>query len=107
MASVTTPRGRRIAPAPAFLRRRIERAVERLIAALDALDTPDEDLEDGNDAEAEADEPDLGATTAIDQTTAWSRDRELDEAELSGIGDEDGYHEQHGRVQPDLAQPST
>jgi hypothetical protein len=43
-------------PARARLRRRMEEAVERLIAALDAFDAPYTDLEP--DADAEPEEPD-------------------------------------------------
>src|SRR4051794_18512588 len=47
----------------AALRNRIEKAVEKLIAALDQLDATTEDLEDGGDDEETADEePSLGST---------------------------------------------
>ena len=85
---------------PADLRRRIERAVERLITTLDSFDIPDADLEDNKDAEAFADdeEPSLGATNMVDQNAAWQNtfsdtDIELDEGE-SGIADADGLVEQ-------------
>ncbi len=109
---------RRSAPMPPALRRKLEAAVERLIATLDALDAPDEDLEEGHDAEAFADdaEPNLGSTNHKDQSKATNtyfggddlefegetvaecdledgHDREDDPAE-SGIADDDGYREQ-------------
>lgn len=43
----------------ARLRAKCERAVDRLLAMLDTLDTPSEDLEDGGDTEAEPAEHDL------------------------------------------------
>ena len=98
---------------PTSLRRRMEAAVERLIAAMDDLDG-DPDLEDSDDAE-----PSLGSTNHPNQTRAWAdspaddlefegdavadcdleeqHDREDDEAERSGIGDLDGLIEQIGR----------
>ena len=108
---------------PADLRRRIERAVERLITTLDAFNAPDEDIEDGHDAEAFADdeEPSLGATHGMGQLNTWGAqnraasvhgedleydsdsvadcdledgvDREDDPAE-SGIADHAGFVEQ-------------
>ena len=59
------------------LRRRLAEAAERIIAALDALDAPDDDLEDGHDREEDrADfEPSLGATVDFNQGVAWGDDR--------------------------------
>jgi hypothetical protein len=76
------------------LRRRIERAVERLITALDALDAPAEDLEEtdppeGPDPDAE---PSLGSNTNTYQG-AWAtgsaddREDEHDGAEPSEDGE--------------------
>jgi hypothetical protein len=101
------------------LYRRLAAAAERIIAALDALEAPEEDLEDDDPAEEGGDmEPSLGATNHPNQAKAWNssgwagddaefdgdtvadpdledgHDREHDEAELSGIGDLDGYQEQ-------------
>jgi hypothetical protein len=53
------------------LRKRIELAVERLISALDVLDSPTEDLEEETDAEEPDGEPSLGATLDVDQEAAW------------------------------------
>ena len=67
----------RVSGATMRLRRRLADAAERIIAALDALDTPQEDLEDGHDREEDrADfEPSLGATADLDQGVAWGDDR--------------------------------
>ena len=82
------------------LRGRLVAAVDRLISALDALDAPEEDIEDNRDAEAFADdaEPSLGSTNMVDHNAAWQNtfsdtDLELDEGE-SGIADADGFAEQ-------------
>ena len=79
-------------PTDTRLRARLAAAAERIIAALDALDAPDEDLEDGLDAE-----PSLGVGVAYDPVTGATTfpgdDREDDPAE-SGIADYDGYIEQ-------------
>ena len=99
------------------LRRRLADAAERIIAVLDTLDAPAEDVEDDDPAEESGDlEPTLGATNHRNQAKAWnasfagddleyeggdiaecdledSHDREDDPAE-SGIGDIDGYREQ-------------
>ena len=58
------------------MRARMETAVERLLATLDAFDAVAEDLEEGCDAEAYADdaEPSLGATHGLDQNAAWFSD---------------------------------
>jgi hypothetical protein len=57
---------------PASTRKKIEAALERLIAALDALD-PDPDLEEGGDDEPDQDaEASLSATNAVNQEQAWS-----------------------------------
>jgi hypothetical protein len=81
------------------LRARLAAAAERIIIALDALDAPEEDLEDGHDAEEEIAEPSLGSTNDVHQEAAWQNtyrdaDLEHDDAELIGIGDEDGLKEQ-------------
>jgi hypothetical protein len=67
------------------LRARLAAAAERIIAALDALDAPDADLEhddaelgiadDDGRIEQLVGEPDLGATHDTDQRTAWGPDR--------------------------------
>jgi hypothetical protein len=55
----------------AKLRARIEAAVERMIAALDATDG-DPDVEEDDPGEAEPDgEPGLGATEAMNQADGW------------------------------------
>jgi hypothetical protein len=82
-----------------LLRARLAAAAERIIAALDALDAPEEDREDGFDAEEEIGEPSLGSTGDMHQDVAWATtcsdaDLEHDDAELSGIADEGGYGEQ-------------
>ncbi len=115
MSIVTPFPPRRSAPTPPAIRRKLEAAVERLVATLDA---PDEDLEEEHVAEAFTDdaEPSLGSTNHKDQSKAWNvsfggddfeferntvaecdlkdgHDREDDPAE-SGIGADDGYREQ-------------
>jgi hypothetical protein len=72
-----------------ILRREAAAEIERLIVFLDALGG-DPDLEDGNDAEAEPEEPSLGWTTTFDQT---SRNR------LGGCDDTEDEHD--GR-EPDV-----
>jgi len=70
--STTTQRPKTRRPRRAIdtkLRRRIETAVERLLAALDA-----DDAAAGSDGEAEPEadpEPSLGATAAVDQRDGW------------------------------------
>lgn len=67
------------APEPLKARREIENHIERLIAALDALDG-DPDLEGDADFEPQGDdEPSLGWT--VSQGYADSEDLELDESE--------------------------
>lgn len=54
---------RKLRKVDAAMRRRIERAIERMIQALDAFDAPTEDLEDVGDDEPDDDgEPSLGWT---------------------------------------------
>lgn len=84
-----------IPPLTVAARKRIEDAIEMLMAQLDAADAPFEDLEPSlgydmpgvaTDAEHDVcdwphddvgdEEPELGATTAIDQRIAWSRPRD-------------------------------
>ena len=94
-----------------LLRRRMELAVEQLIAALDAIDAPFEDMEDSDeDVTGEDDEPSLGSFDRfIDQTKSWHQrcgcwwpgiDCELDNADRedsdTGIGDNDRLLEQTG-----------
>ena len=55
-----------------ILRREAAAEIERLIAFLDALGG-DPDLEDGNDAEENVNEPSLGWTTTINQAAATDR----------------------------------
>ena len=76
------------APVPADLRRRLEAAIDRLIAAVDALDEPGMDLEDGHDAEEEFDEPSLGATEALDQRAAWREGGAVLDGEATGTEDD-------------------
>ena len=102
---------------PLATRRRIEDAVEKLIAFIDALEDPDMDREDDDASEETGDaEPSLGSTNHKDQSKAWGasfagddlefegegiaecdredgHDREDDPSE-SGIADYDGYIEQ-------------
>jgi hypothetical protein len=70
---------RRLRKLDAAMRRRIETAIDQMIDALDALDAPQEDLEDddpggtrekGSGLE-EDDEPSLGSTEAFSHVTAW------------------------------------
>jgi hypothetical protein len=74
------------------LRARIERAVERLLNALDALDAPAEDLEEtdppeGPDPDAE---PSLGSSTSVSQETlAWAS------------GSADDREDEHDGTEPD------
>ena len=104
-----------------LLRRRMELAVEQLIGALDAIDAPSEDMEDGDeDVTGEDNEPSLGSfDRMIDQSKSWHQrcgawwpgiDCELDnsddedsdpaeESEVSGIGDRDGLAEQDADTQ--------
>ena len=56
---------------PASTRQKIETALDKLIALLDAVD-PDPDLEEDDPAEASGDEePSSGATAALNQDRAW------------------------------------
>ena len=60
--TIDRPHARRRRPIDAKLRKRIERAVEKLITALDVLDAPDEDREgEPDEANGDEDEPSLGA----------------------------------------------
>jgi hypothetical protein len=82
----TTARPRSKAKPPqaidAKLRARIEAAVERMIAALDAIDAPGEDLEhEGNDEPSEDDEPSLGWT---EQEARWNKHPSTDLFSLDG-----------------------
>lgn len=79
---------RRAVSVPADLRRRLEAAIDRLIAAVDALDEAGEDLEDGHDAEEELGEPSLGATEAIDQHVAWCSNGGVLDGEATGTADD-------------------
>ena len=71
----TAPRARARRPRrtiDAKLRARIERAVERMIAALDVLDAPDEDREEDDPAEDNGDaEPSLGSQQATPSPCAF------------------------------------
>lgn len=66
-----SPRRRaKVPPTPAALRSRIEAAIDKMIAALDALEVPDEDLELQGDEEdlGEDAEPSMGAIEGRDGT---------------------------------------
>lgn len=88
MNAMLKPRRARPAPVPADLRRRLEAAIDRLIAAVDASDAADEDMEDGHDAEEEFDEPSLGATEALDQRSAWRNGGAVIDGEATGTIDD-------------------
>jgi hypothetical protein len=77
-------------PLPTVLRRRLEAAIDRLIAALDALDAPDIDREDSHDMEAVFDdaEPSLGSTSDVDQRIAWRANCGAVDGEASGTEDD-------------------
>lgn len=95
----------------ARLRTRMERAIQRLIDALDAMDAADEDLEPSGDEL----EPVLGAAEGL---FGWKEDAgntlvadgcEWDVADAphdpdweTGLGDADGMREQMQETEPDL-----
>ena len=109
LAESPTPRHRGARPPvdPARLCARMERAVERLIAAMDALDAPIEDLEEDADVEEDTDlEPSLGSVGSLSEFASqegWARggdngdletniedDPQMDTAEIDEKGDGGG-----------------
>jgi hypothetical protein len=90
----------------------MEQAVERLLAAMDAIDEPSMNCEDRADAEPSLSFPEhagrgyehhhfgddldreFEGNGCAECDLEEQHDREYDEAELSGIGDYDGYIEQ-------------
>ena len=59
--------------ASAALRTKIESAIQKLVDALDAFDTPGEDLEEIGDDEPDQDgEPSLGSRAGINQAKTWA-----------------------------------
>lgn len=97
------------APRRQDLRTRMEDAIERMIAVLDTLDAPDEDLEDGCDAEADgADkEPSLGSPELsweyFNSQEHWSRGGAFEvDAEEDRSDDEDGADDEPSLAAPEI-----
>ena len=55
------------------LRCEIEEFVDRIVALLDRIDAPDDELEDVDEDDDRECEPSLGATEADDQRRSWWR----------------------------------
>ena len=95
----------------AKLRARIETAVEKLISALDTLDAPTQDDEDGGDDEPEADdEPSLGAIETHSNSYSSDQDGNRncsgDQTVWARGTDDDREGEYDGAEQEDDSEPS-
>lgn len=53
------------------LRAEIEEFVDRIIALLDGIDAPDDEIEDFDEDDDRESEPSLGATEQFDQRRSW------------------------------------